>query len=112
MPRRKRWAATVAGEPCKFGHTIRYLSNGRCVECAAAYWLRKYVSDPEKYRARARAAYRADPGKAMARAKQWKQANPERVREHNRRASRKYAEKNRKTIRAMQRAWRKAKSVH
>jgi len=48
----------------------------------------------------------------MARAKQWKQANPERVREHNRRASRKYAEKNRKTIRAMQRAWRKAKSVH
>ena len=106
----KRWAATVAGERCAFGHTTRYASNGRCVECAITYWSRKYTEDPEKFRARARAAYRADPTKRKATMKQWKQAHAEQVREYNRQARSKYVEKNRASIRERDRARRRAQA--
>lgn len=80
-------AKTFQGNPCRLGHTLRYLSNGKCAECTRARSLLDAKANP---------AARREYGIA------WRQANPERVAD----AKRKWRAENGDQLRAAIRAAR------
>jgi len=103
-------APVVEGKPCKFGHTLVWVSNGKCVECEKERRRQDYAANPAKYKA-LDAAVHADPVRGAAKqkkTKEWKRAHPERVRQHTHKANVRYREKNRDVLREKNRAYEKA----
>ncbi len=77
--------AHYQGTPCIHGHSgARYISNGGCVECEAAWRKSRYEKNREAISAQKQGYYQANKERLLERAKQWEQANREYVRLYRR----------------------------
>lgn len=109
----------VQGAPCRRGHTLRFVSNGECVECRRASGARYRKNNHAKVRARAAEWYAAHPDKYRAWSELWRKANPDKVRamqvahrtanrERVRASAREWGRRNRAKVSAGMMAWMRA----
>lgn len=68
--------------PCKWGHQLRYASNGQCVGCKKAHNRAWKAANPEKVRAYQSRWQKANPDKVGEYCRRWQKANGERCAAH------------------------------
>ena len=116
------------GNPCKYGHTERYVKSGGCVKCTEIRNKKYREENPEKEKARKKKYREENPEKEKARQKkwrvenpdydkEWREKNPERVKVSNKKwkdknseqenlRSKKYREANPERVKVNNKNWR------